>query len=466
MFMTPSQQQWARAVRAAASSTAHCVIPKPKHPLRVTLFTIVTSRQVEGLIMCVIMANIGVMACDRWKFEEDQWAYNLYTNANFAFDYFYYAEAVLKMTAFGFDYFRDSWCQFDFTLVCLTLLHQLFRELLERFLKLPPMLLRALRMLRVVRLFQADRGVRNLVTTFLVSIPAMLNIGSLLGIFVFMYAVLGMQLFTFVEHGEEGLTDERNFGTFGNSCLLLFQCLTGDGWSELMVACTFSPGCSAETRHCSSVLAIPYFLSFQLLGMFVLLGVLIAVMLESFAALGTERQDLASSRDLDLFHVVWGTFDPSVSGKMPAKQLPQLILSLPPPLGLKGEVLQPSPAKCSANFCKRLDLPSRGELQYQQVLNCLIQNTFLTRLHEGEVEDFRRKTSHHFRVVCALSVQIGDSKTRKQHYAAKVLQLAWLQSLGQRVERQNRASQQKHEHSLSLRFNLSASGRLGLKIVR
>jgi len=442
MFMTPSQQQWARAVRAAASSSAHRAIPKPKHPLRATLFTIVTSRHVEGLIMCVIMANVGVMACDRWKLEEDQWAYNLYTYANLAFGYFYYAEAVLKVAAFGFEYFRDSWCQFDFTLVCLTFLDQFFSDFLEMFFKPPPMLLRALRMLRVVRilrLLKAARGMRNLLTTFLVSIPALLNIGSLLGIFIFMYAVLGVQLFTFVQHGEEGLTDERNFGTFGNSCLLLFQCLTGDEWSQIMVACTISPvGCSAEKRDCGSILAIPYFLSFQLLGMFILLSMLLAVMLESFTSLGNERKDLASSHDLDLFREVWGEFDPSVRGTVPANQLPQLILSLPPPLGLKGEVLQRSPTQCATAFCKRLDLPSRGELQYQQVLTCLVQNTFLARLDEGEVEEFRHKASQQTSVARSLTDQIGDAKTRRERRAAKVLQLAWLQSAGQRAERQKR----------------------------
>ena len=42
-------------------------------------------------------------------------------------------------------------------------------------------------------------------------------------------------------HGEEFLNDDRNFDTFGNACLLLFQCLTGDGWAALMDDCMVVP---------------------------------------------------------------------------------------------------------------------------------------------------------------------------------------------------------------------------------
>ena len=41
------------------------------------------------------------------------------------------------------------------------------------------------------------------------------------------YAVLGVQLFTYVIRGDM-LTEDRNFESFGNALLLLFQALTGD----------------------------------------------------------------------------------------------------------------------------------------------------------------------------------------------------------------------------------------------
>ena len=41
------------------------------------------------------------------------------------------------------------------------------------------------------------------------------------------YAVLGVQLFTYVIRGDM-LTEDRNFESFGNALLLLFQALTGN----------------------------------------------------------------------------------------------------------------------------------------------------------------------------------------------------------------------------------------------
>ena len=50
--------------------------------------------------------------------------------------------------------------------------------------------------------------------------------------------------------------------------LLLFQCLTGDDWSMVMDDAMVTPerGCSYEDGNCGSPLAVPYFVSFLLLG--------------------------------------------------------------------------------------------------------------------------------------------------------------------------------------------------------
>ena len=107
-----------------------------------------------------------------------------------------------------------------------------------------------------MRLLKGAKGLRDLLMTMVFSFPALLNVGSLLFLVVFMcatlffvrpfaqdqfelaitalrrYAVLGMNIFSFVMHGEN-LTDDRNFESFGSSMLLLFQQLTGDGWCAL-----------------------------------------------------------------------------------------------------------------------------------------------------------------------------------------------------------------------------------------
>ena len=77
------------------------------------------------------------------------------------------------------------------------------------------------------------RTLRNLVVTIILSFPSLINVGGLLALCVFMFGVLGVQLFTFVVT-QNNLTAQRNFHSLGSAMILLFQCLTGDNWSGLM----------------------------------------------------------------------------------------------------------------------------------------------------------------------------------------------------------------------------------------
>ena len=95
---------------------------------------------------------------------------------------------------------------------------------------------------------------------------------------------------------QEFLDESRNFSTFGNAVLLLLQCITGDGWSGLMGDCLVQPPfCDRDAGDCGSWLAVPYFVSFQVIGSFVLLNLLVAVILENFTSLGDVNHDLVSS---------------------------------------------------------------------------------------------------------------------------------------------------------------------------
>jgi hypothetical protein len=198
-------------------------------------------------------------------------------------------------------------------------------------LPLPPALLRIvrlLRLLRVLRLLKGAKEIRDLIMTMVLSFPSLLNIGSLLALVVFIYAVLGRSLFAFLEHQvtswcsrpnrpcflirfdrtsrsrplldvcspslvpgrgplQDVIDEVRNFETLGNGALLLFQVLTGDAWSSVMAEAMLTPEsgrCSGAS--CGTWLAVPYFISFQLIGSFVFLNLVVAVILENFSSLG------------------------------------------------------------------------------------------------------------------------------------------------------------------------------------
>lgn len=70
--------------------------------------------------------------------------------------------------------------------------------------------------------FQAAKGIRKLLFALVVSLPALFNIGALLALITFIYAIIGMSVFGHVkEHG--ALNDIVNFQTFGRSMQLLFR---------------------------------------------------------------------------------------------------------------------------------------------------------------------------------------------------------------------------------------------------
>ena len=77
--------------------------------------------------------------------------------------------------------------------------------------------------------------------------------------------MLGHDLYTWVAH-REWINADSNFDTLGDSALLLFRCLTADGWSGLMgdaTAVELRGGCSEEAGDCGHISAIPFFISFQ-----------------------------------------------------------------------------------------------------------------------------------------------------------------------------------------------------------
>ena len=369
--------------------------------------------------MGVIIANVLLMASDHWSPSEG--FTTVYSRSMAVFSYIYYVEATLKIAALGLNYFRDNWCRFDFFLVTTTLLDQFGHELLEAVLPLPPMLLRVLRVLRILRVLRLlkdkrFKGLKDLMMTLVhsapalvacnrvylracipmyaslrpsvqvLSAPALVNVVSLLGLLIFMYAVLGVQLFTYVVRGDM-LTEDRNFESFGNALLLLFQALTGDDWAAMMNACSASPvdtECVAEQdgqpSSCGSrYAAIPFFVSFQFLGSFVFLNLIVAVILENFTSLGNVDPNLVSSEDIANFKEAWAAFDPDANSWIAVEQLPVLLLTIPPPMGLKIEATE-SRLKGKAralSHCAKLSVPEHeGEVKFDEVVLALINFNF------------------------------------------------------------------------------------------
>ena len=184
--------------------------------------------------------------------------------ANQVFLGIFVIEALIKMTAhyprIG-RYFRDGWNVFDFTIIVVSLLPST-GELAT--------VARLARLLRVLRLVSALPELRLIVTTLIRSIPSMFNVIALLSIIFYVYAVAGYHLFHEV--------DPTHWRNLGIALLSLFRIVTLEDWTDIMYA--------AMEAHWW---AWAYFVSFVVMGTFVVVNLFIAVVLNNLDEAKQER---------------------------------------------------------------------------------------------------------------------------------------------------------------------------------
>jgi len=174
------------------------------------------------------------------------------------------AEAVLKIYAVSpkiGDYFRHGWNIFDFTIILLALIPST-GDL--------AMLARLARLLRVLRLISAIPELRLIVATLMRSIPSMANVMLLMSVIFYIYAVAGQQLF----HAH----DPEHWGNIGISLLSLFRIVTLEDWTDLMYK-------AMELNPLNWI----YFVSFVIMGTFVIINLFIAVVINNLDEAKEER---------------------------------------------------------------------------------------------------------------------------------------------------------------------------------
>ena len=98
------------------------------------------------------------------------------------------------------------------------------KKIIEKMFVSPTLLrvLRVFRIGRILRLVKSAKGIRTLLFSLAVSMPALFNIGLLLFLIMFIYAIFGMSFFMHVKHNS-GLDELFNYETCIRSMMVLFQ---------------------------------------------------------------------------------------------------------------------------------------------------------------------------------------------------------------------------------------------------
>jgi voltage-gated sodium channel type II alpha len=187
--------------------------------------------------------------------------------------------------------FQDGWNCFDFLIVVLSLV-----ELLAEGVKGLSML-RSFRLLRVFKLAKSWKSLNDILTIMANTVGALSNLTFVLCIIIFIFAVMGMQLFgkDYVDKVCEKwdcAMPRWHFIDFMHSFMIVFRVLCGE-WIESMWDCIYVAGPTC----------VPYFLATVLIGNLVILNLFLALLLSSFSDMGGKKsvKSVKSGSDFLIF---------------------------------------------------------------------------------------------------------------------------------------------------------------------
>ncbi|XP_070587769.1 sodium channel protein type 2 subunit alpha-like isoform X9 [Erythrolamprus reginae] len=342
IFMTEEQKKYYNAMKKLGSKKPQKPIPRPGNKFQGLVFDFVTKQAFDISIMILICLNMVTMMVE--TDDQSKEMEIILSRINLVFIILFTGECILKLISLRYYYFTIGWNIFDFVIVILSIVGMFLAEIIEKYFVSPTLfrVIRLARIGRILRLIKGAKGIRTLLFALMMSLPALFNIGLLLFLVMFIYAIFGMSNFAYVKR-EVGIDDLFNFETFGNSMLCLFQITTSAGWDVLLAPILNSgpPDCDPEIDHPGSSVkgdcgnpsvGIFFFVSYIIISFLVVVNMYIAVILENFSVATEESAEPLSEDDFEMFYEVWEKFDPDASQFIEYSKLSDFAASLDPPL--------------------------------------------------------------------------------------------------------------------------------------
>ncbi|XP_015914101.1 sodium channel protein 1 brain [Parasteatoda tepidariorum] len=433
MFLTESQKAYYTAMLKLGRRKPQRIVTRPHNVYLQVFYDVAMSRRFEMIVFLLIVLNMIAMTVEHYQQPEQ--ITSILDKLNIAFTFLFCIEAIIKIIGLRQYYFTFPWNVFDLTVIVMSVVGIVFEEAL-RTLVISPTLLRVIRLIRIgriLRLIKAAKGIRKLLFALVISLPALFNIGALLFLITFVYAIVGMSIFGHVKIPElgsvgGGLSELINFQTFANSMVLLFRLATSAGWNDVLDNLMIQPpNCdplylNLPNGNCGHpTIAIIYLVTYIIINFMVIINMYIAVILENLSQASKEDTGI-SEEDIEMFYVCWSQFDPNASQFIRHCQLSDFVASLDPPLGIE---------KPNEPALVAMDLPiASGDR-----IHCLDILHSLVNLVLGDVEDteefrvIRRQVDQRFRKSFPtrnlVEIVSTTHKRKQQDNAARVIQKSY-----------------------------------------
>ncbi|XP_027005290.1 sodium channel, voltage gated, type V-like, alpha b isoform X1 [Tachysurus fulvidraco] len=342
IFMTEEQKKYYNAMKKLGSKKPQKPIPRPMNSIQGFFFDLVAKQAFDIIIMLLILLNMLAMMVE--TDEQSPHMQSILYNINLAFIIIFTAECIIKIIALRCYFFTVNWNIFDFVVVILSIVGIVLADIIEKYFVSPTLfrVIRLARIGRILRLIRGAKGIRTLLFALMMSLPALFNIGLLLFLVMFIYAIFGMANFAYVKK-QGGIDDMFNFETFGNSMICLFQITTSAGWDSLLSPILnnspeecdpYVPNIGTTVRgNCGNpTVGITFFVTYIIISFLIVVNMYIAIILENFSVATEESTEPLSEDDFEMFYEVWEKFDPEATQFIEYAKLSDFADSLSEPL--------------------------------------------------------------------------------------------------------------------------------------
>ncbi|DAZ94512.1 TPA: hypothetical protein N0F65_011865 [Lagenidium giganteum] len=277
--------------------------PKARYPF---FYKIVSDPYFTSCVMIAIAANTTILSLDHYPMSEE-YSTNL-EMINFGLSTIFLLEMVLKLIGLGFkEYAKDRFNLFDAFIVTMGLLETIASPPTflipsaagaSKYKKGPVSALRSFRLFRVFKLARNWRSLREMLELIGRAVMSIANFAVLLFIFIYIYALIGLQFFGNSMHfDDEGYpindvspefftatVPRANFDTILVAFVTVFQIITLDNWNNILYDGVRGNGFGAAA----------YFFSLVIMGNFILMNLFLALLLDNFS---TTEEDPKEKED-------------------------------------------------------------------------------------------------------------------------------------------------------------------------
>ncbi|KAJ2939429.1 hypothetical protein O0L34_g10861 [Tuta absoluta] len=288
---------------------------KVENPLRKLCYDVVEWKPFEYMILTTIFANcIALAVFTPFPSGDTNYTNQILENVEWIFMVIFTAECVMKIIAYGFvlhpgAYLRNTWNSLDFLIVTIGIASQAMASFLPETLDVKA--LRAFRVLRPLRLVSGVPSLQIVLNSILKAMVPLFHIAFLVLFVIIIYAIIGLELFSGLLHtacysnktGEldgdgtacspepgigyncednsfcrgpwiginDGIT---NFDNIGYAMLTVFQCISLEGWTDIMYAIANVKG---------NTWVWMYFVSMVIFGNFFVMNLILGVLSGEFS---------------------------------------------------------------------------------------------------------------------------------------------------------------------------------------